>query len=68
MCENQQDVNEELVYITGDCHAGFRKFSGKRFIDDKNRFPDRCDAFTHALECGRLPAAVRIRKAEQREN
>lgn len=38
------------------------------FIDDKNRFLDRCDAFSHALECGQLPETVRIHKAEHREN
>jgi len=38
------------------------------FIDDKGHFLDRCDAFSHALECGQLPATVRIHKAEQREN
>lgn len=37
------------------------------FIDDKNRFLDRCDAFTHALECGQLPVAVHTHKAENRE-
>lgn len=38
------------------------------FIDDKNRFLDRYDAFAHALECGQLPETVRIHKADHREN
>jgi len=37
------------------------------FIDDKDRFLDRYDAFAHALECGQLPVTVRTHKAEQRE-
>lgn len=37
------------------------------FIDHKNRFLDRYDAFTHALECGQLPATVITHKAEKRE-
>ncbi len=38
------------------------------FVDHENRFGGRYDAFIHALECGQLPATVRIHKAEQREN
>ena len=38
------------------------------FIDDKDCFLDRYNAFAHALECGQLPATVRVHKAEQREN
>ena len=37
------------------------------FIDNQNRFLDRYDAFSHALECGQLPATVRECKREKGE-
>ncbi len=37
------------------------------FVDSQNRFLDRYDAFSHALECGQLPATVREYKREKGE-
>ena len=38
------------------------------FIDNKNQFLNRTDAFQHALDCGQLSASTRQLKSERNEN